>query len=232
MTKLTSILSIILILSSCGSDRLYSQDSGKFKKYVKPDLDVERILSIQGGGSFNLPNYPTPENGYMIMPQVFEGADTYSLNDEVVRFDPSTGNHYLDSSKSSPFGRNNSFSQNNITTDSFYVPRKLIVNAPSDLEISAGDTFTWQPEPKNKYLTLSILDHNNSGNLVANYYLIQDDGQFVIPRSIIQNLNAEYVNLSFSRNTDKSIKCSDGTLIRVITNSESSGLFKPKKAAK
>jgi hypothetical protein len=99
------------------------------------------------------------------------------------------------------------------------------------LEISEGDTFTWLPEPKNKYLSLSILDHDDSENLVANYYLIKDDGQFIIPHSIIQSVNAEYVDLSFSRNLDKNILCSDGNLIRLMTLSESFGLFRIKKAA-
>lgn len=227
--KWLSVIFLTVALSSCGADKLYSQRSRIFKKYFKPDLEVGKTLSIQGGGSFNLPNYPATDNGYMITPKVFDGAEEYALNSEVVKFDPNIGNHYEDSSKISPFGRNNAFSQNNISTDSFYVPNKLIVNAPSDSEISEGDTFTWLPEPKNIYLSLTILDHNDSGNLVASHYLIKDDGQFIMPYSIIQGLNAEYVNLSFSRKYDKNILCSDGTFIRVMTNSGSSGLLKPNK---
>jgi len=229
--KWITVICLIVILSSCGSDKLYSQQSRTFKKHFKTNLDVERLLSIQGGGSFNLPNYPATDNGYMITPKVFDGGEEYALNNEVVKFDPNIGDHYLDSNQSSPFGRNNSFTQNDITADSFYVPRKLKVNAPSDFEISADDIFTWQPDPKNKCLTFSIIDHDTIGNTLAKQYLIKDDGQFVMPASIVNQLNAEYVNVSFSRYVDKTIKCSDGKLIKVITYSGSSGLFKTKKAA-
>lgn len=188
---------------------------------------IIRNLSIQSNTDFNLPAYPADTQGYVIFPEVYDSATSFSLNNEFVQFDTFFGNHYVDTSLISPFGRYNLFEQNEKPLDSFYLPKRLVVSVNHDFEISQGDTFTWIPEAKNKFLLFYTLEGDQTHKL----YLIKDDGQFIVPKSPIQGMKEEdYVRFSFSRSYENILVAPDGILVRLSSYTGSSGHFRIKKA--
>lgn len=232
--KWFSVLLILTIFCSCKSDKLYSVNSRKYQKWRQKSNSLNNAaekannhLSIQNIGSFNLPNCPADVRGYGIFPQVFDSANSYIMNDEMVEFDTFFGNHYVDSSLISPFGRYNIFIQNGIQLDSFYLPRRLLVNSNNDFEVSQGDTFTWKTEPKNNLLLFYITDDYSK----TYHYLLKDDGQFIVPKYIMDLLsNSKYPQFSFSRDSHEIIMSSNGDKVSVTSFSGSTGMFQIKKA--
>jgi hypothetical protein len=231
--KWLNVILISLLVYSCAANNMYNVNSRKFRKEIsKNNISDDKIegitrnLSVQGNTNFNLPTYPADTMGYGISPLFYDSTDSYVLNGEkVIR--ESSYNLTVDSCITSPFGNVNTYVHNDLTLSNFYLPNRLTVTSQTDFVISVGDTFSWVPESKNKYLLFYTLEEDQT----YTQYLIKDDGQFIVPKSLIQSMKKDdYVRSSFSRSYDRILLASDGIPVRLSSYTGSSGNFRIKKA--
>mgnify|MGYP000557245926 CR=1 FL=1 len=64
------------------------------------------------------------------------------------------------------------------------------------MELTGTDTFFWKTEAKSAFIRFQIRDSMFN---VKEEYLIKDDGQFILPVSLIQEFATKRLNLYFLR---------------------------------